>query len=219
MYILKWFKNIFCKKKVVSVEARVEEVKQEDVARRLHRNRRRTDYTKVELFENYTKLWLSLEFKRFYGIEAVVAICHKNKKRYKEVGDRAGFPWYLVAIIHSLESRNNFERGLHNGEAWNKKTTKVPKGLGPFKSWEDSAVNALGLVDAPEDFTHIEDILHFLEKYNGTGYRKRGINSPYLWSYSNHYTSGKYIRDGKYDPNAVSKQIGAAILLKELKED
>jgi hypothetical protein len=59
-------------------------------------------------------------------------------------------------------------------------------------------------------------MLFRFEKYNGFGYRRRNIQSPYLWSYCQHYTSGKFIQDGKYDPGAVSKQCGAAVLLSEL---
>jgi hypothetical protein len=64
----------------------------------------------------------------------------------------------------------------------------------------------------------IEDKLSFLEAYNGWGYVKKGINSPYLWSGTNHYTSGKYVRDGVFDPRAVSKQLGAVCMLKELEK-
>jgi lysozyme family protein len=48
------------------------------------------------------------------------------------------------------------------------------------------------------------------------GYRKRKppMNSPYLWSGSNHYTKGKFIHDGQFDPEAVSKQIGAGTMLR-----
>jgi lysozyme family protein len=58
--------------------------------------------------------------------------------------------------------------------------------------------------------------LYRFESYNGFGYRSRNINSPYLWSFSNHYTSGKFVQDGRYDPTAVSRQCGAAVMLKAL---
>ena len=48
------------------------------------------------------------------------------------------------------------------------------------------------------------------------GYRKRSVATPYLWSFTNHYDKGKFVADGKYDAEAISKQVGAAILLKEL---
>jgi lysozyme family protein len=55
-----------------------------------------------------------------------------------------------------------------------------------------------------------------LEAYNGFGYRFRGLASPYLWSFSDRYERGKFVRDGVFDPNAVSRQSGAAVLVKRL---
>jgi lysozyme family protein len=48
------------------------------------------------------------------------------------------------------------------------------------------------------------------------GYRRRGVPSPYLWSFSNLYTKGKFVADGHFDANAVSAQCGAAVMLKAL---
>ncbi len=61
----------------------------------------------------------------------------------------------------------------------------------------------------------ISQMLLVVEGYNGFGYARKGKMSPYLWSGSNNYTKGKYVADGKYDPEAVSHQIGAALLLKQ----
>lgn len=36
----------------------------------------------------------------------------------------------------------------------------------------------------------------------------------FLWSFSTIYEKGKFVADGKFDANAVSKQCGAALLLK-----
>jgi lysozyme family protein len=62
-------------------------------------------------------------------------------------------------------------------------------------------------------------MLYLLEGYNGFGYRRRGVPTPYLWSFSNIYESGKFVLDGKFDPNAVSKQCGAALMLKAVLGD
>jgi lysozyme family protein len=55
--------------------------------------------------------------------------------------------------------------------------------------------------------------LTLLERYNGLGYAIRGVPSPYVWSGTDQYKSGKYIADHVYDPNAVDKQLGCAGLL------
>jgi hypothetical protein len=52
-----------------------------------------------------------------------------------------------------------------------------------------------------------------LEQYNGLGYAARGRPSPYIWSGTNQYRSGKYVRDGVYDPNVSDSQPGCAGLL------
>jgi hypothetical protein len=57
-------------------------------------------------------------------------------------------------------------------------------------------------------------MLFRFEGYNGFGYRRAGVNmaSPYLWSFSKHYSRGKFVSDGKFSFTAVSKQCGAAVL-------
>jgi len=92
------------------------------------------------------------------------------------------------------------------------------QGSPPF-SWEASATDALTYkkFNVWTDWS-LAGILYKLELYNGWGYRKRGLVTPYLWSFSNHYTKGKFVRDKEFDLEAVSKQIGAAVLLKRLLE-
>ncbi|MEG4800136.1 CHAP domain-containing protein [Microcoleus sp. ARI1-B5] len=146
----------------------------------------------------------------------------KNESRYRIVQARTSVPWSVIALIHSLESSLDFSTHLHNGDPLSAKTKNVPKGRPPGNppfTWEESAEDALkfdGLATWQE--WSISGVLYRLELFNGTGYRKRGIRSPYLWSFSNHYSKGKFVRDGEFDPDAVSKQCGAAVLLKTMLE-
>src|SRR5215469_15940606 len=66
----------------------------------------------------------------------------------------------------------------------------------------------------------ISGMLYRLEAYNGFGYRIRHpeVLTPYLWSYSNHYVSGKYVADGTFSASAISNQCGAAVLLRRMAE-
>lgn len=139
----------------------------------------------------------------------------QNAGRYADV--MPGIKWYMVAVIHEMECSQSFSCYLGNGQLLSKVTTIVPKGRGPFASFEEGAMDALKLQGADKitDWS-MGHILYFLEGYNGYGYVKRGINSPYLWSGSNHYIKGKYVSDGKFDPEAVSAQIGVALLLQAL---
>lgn len=144
-----------------------------------------------------------------------------GKKYYLPVEAALGIPWYVVGIVHLLEGNCSWEKGLHSGESWRRVTKLEEKGRGPFASWEAAAIDALREVrktrpdmwDGVAGWSPIES-LRFLERYNGGGYLKRGVNSPYLWSGSNHGVGvGKYVRDGVYDPNAVSEQVGAACVM------
>ena len=146
-----------------------------------------------------------------------------NKGRYQKVGKALGVPWYVVAIIHSLEASGDFSRHLHNGDPLTARTVHVPAGRPaagkpPF-TWEQSAIDALRLrgLDRWKDWS-VPGTLFQLEGYNGFGYRDHHPNvpSPYLWSFTNHYTKGKYVADGRFSATAISQQCGAAPLLKAL---
>jgi lysozyme family protein len=157
------------------------------------------------------------------SVNALAKKIGANRKRYEKVGKAVGVPWYVVGIIHSLEASGNFTRHLHNGDPLSARTVHVPAGRPktgkpPF-AWEQSAIDALrgrGL-GAWKDWS-VPGTLYQLEAYNGFGYRDHHPNvpSPYLWSFSNHYTRGKYVADGRFSATAVSQQVGAAPLLKRL---
>ncbi len=74
-------------------------------------------------------------------------------------------------------------------------------------------------------FDRPEDWLYFLENCDATTYRKYGINSPFLWNGTNHYTKGKFKADGKFYPDEIARHIGAVpimlnhIILKEKKNE
>jgi lysozyme family protein len=145
----------------------------------------------------------------------------KNRARYEEVAAQTGAPWWFIGIVHALEASFNFAGHLHNGDPLTGRTVQVPKGRpaqwNPPNDWVSSAVDAIryeGYADAAD--WSLPVALYRFESYNGFGYRSRNINSPYLWSFSNHYTSGKFVQDGRYDPTAVSRQCGAAVMLKAL---
>lgn len=68
----------------------------------------------------------------------------------------------------------------------------------------------------PNEKVGIGKLLYSAEKFNGLGYRSKkiGIESPYIWSGTNLYKSGKYIRDGVYRSDVVDKQCGVAAVMK-----
>jgi len=179
----------------------------------------------TSLSREYQRLYDSCQIhqERRAAVDAIVARLKANRARYEAVGKPLGIPWYVVAVIHTMETGIDFTRHLHNGDPLTARTVHVPagrppKGKPPF-TWEQSAQDAL----ACQGFTSWHDwsvpgVLYKLEAYNGCGYRKHpevGF-TPYLWSFSNHYTHGKYVADGKFSEAASSAQCGAAVLLREL---
>ena len=138
------------------------------------------------------------------------------KARYQAVSKRTGIPWAFIAVVHERECSQDWAGSLAQGDPWNRVSVHVPAGRGPFKSWEDAAIDAL-IDSAPHAARNtdwsIGGTLAMLEQYNGLGYAARGRPSPYIWSGTNQYVSGKYVRDGVYDPNAVDSQLGCAGLL------
>jgi lysozyme family protein len=134
-------------------------------------------------------------------------------------------PWYFIACAHYLECSFDFKRHLHNGDPLSGYTVRVPAnrpkvGHGPPFTFEESAVDALKLMKLNEISNwNLPTVLRKLEAYNGFGYYKyHSINSPYLWSFSNQYSKGKYVADGKFDAKAVSQQMGAAVILKRMEQ-
>jgi len=143
----------------------------------------------------------------------------RQKAQYLAVEARPGVPWFVIAALHSRESDANFATYLGNGEPLDRKTALVPKGRGPFASWEAGAVDALALdgLDQVKEWSP-ERACFEIEKFNGFGYRKRGVCSPYLWSFSNHYARGKYVADGHFSSTRVDEQCGAVPILKAIME-
>ena len=158
-------------------------------------------------------------------VENIIKKILASKSRYETVGNPLGISWYFVGVIHNMESGLSFTRHLHNGDPLTARTIHVPAGrpvnVNPPFTWEESASDALQLqkLDMWNDWS-VPGLLYQLEKYNGWGYRTKHphVLSPYLWSFSNHYTKGKYIADGTWSETAVSQQCGAAVLLRRMAE-
>lgn len=162
---------------------------------------------------------------RASAVESIINKILVNKDRYSQVGIPLGIPWYFIAVIHNMESSLSFKGHFHNGDPLTARTKQVPKGRPPHGNppftWEESADDALKYqkLDKWNDWS-VAGLLYKLEEYNGWGYRAKHphVLSPYLWSFSNHYSKGKYVADGRWSETAVSQQCGAAVLLRRMAE-
>jgi lysozyme family protein len=163
--------------------------------------------------------------ERIGTVEGILARLMENRQRYGSVADGMGIPWFFVAVIHNMESSLSFSKHLHNGDPLTRRTVQVPAGRpragNPPFTWEESAIDALALrgLKAQTDWS-LTGTLYQLEGYNGWGYRlyHQHVLSPYLWGFSTHYQSGKYVLDGTWSDSAVSQQCGCAVLLRRLAE-
>jgi lysozyme family protein len=144
-------------------------------------------------------------------------ISHKND--YIDIEKETNVPWYFIGLLHLRESNLNFKTHLHNGDPLSARTRHVPagrprEGSPPF-SFKSSAIDALKMkgYDTINDWT-IERIAFCLEKYNGFGYRAKNVESPYLWSWTDQYSIGKFVADHVFDPTVYDKQLGCMGVLK-----
>lgn len=163
--------------------------------------------------------WAAAKLTRKTEASNIAMHLFQAKKRYQAVEARTGVPWAVIAVIHEREASQNFNTQLGQGDPLNRVSVHVPAGRGPFSTWEEGAYDALVLCPpflARHKDWSLSAALTALETYNGIGYAAKGIPSPYLWAGTDQYVSGKYVADGKYDPNKVDVQMGCAALLMAL---
>lgn len=196
------------------------------------------------VLKGYQNLWNTAKLRPEYvfSIDLLLKKVISSQHRYETVVKSLnnGMPFWFVMLCHVMEAgakEDPFKYHLHCGDSLNGRTVNRPKGrpvqnpgggtkapsiFNPY-SWEESAIDAMRFMkyDKVTDWS-IESILYRLEMYNGFGYRNRKINSPYLWSYTNHYGTvpniGKFTSDSKFDKTAISKQAGTAAILLRMKE-
>jgi len=159
-------------------------------------------------------------------------IAPQNKTKFVALEQRTRVPWYVIAVIKEREAGIDalFLKNIANGQPWNAVTTIVPIGRGPFTNWFDAGVDALA--NCPPYAARWTDwsaggCLTALERYNGLGYaigpstrlpdgtiqKYPPQASPYVWSGTDQYGLGKYVRDHVFDPNMKDIQLGCAGLL------
>ncbi len=144
----------------------------------------------------------------------------RNQARYDAVSAKTGIPARLIAALHWRESSGNFETYLHQGDPLGKPAVHEPTDIPIFYKWEDAAVHALQQKKGVQtdlgmtaETTDKAAMATYSEYYNGLGYHLKGQPSPYVFAGTNQYKSGKYVADGKYDPQAKDRQNGVMSLI------
>lgn len=168
--------------------------------------------------------------------EAAQRLCATDAKaRYQAVSDallhggHEPVPWWFIAIVSEREYGGppHWDKQLGQGNPLNKESYDVPKGMGPYlahpgdttpgnDAWTrcclDVLINQYPFPARWKLWTS-GGALTLFEEYNGLGYAMRGVPSAYVWSGTDQYVSGKYIRDDVYDPHTVDVQEGCAPIL------
>ena len=176
------------------------------------------------LSDEYARLWegMKIHDDKIQIIDKIARRLASNKARYQAVTQATTVPWFVVAVLHEREASGNFLCHLHNGDPLSARTRHVPSGrppppASPPFTWEQSACDALALDGLSKVASwSIERACYEIELYNGFGYRRHGIHSPYLWSFSNNYSAGKYVADGKWSASAIDAQCGVMPLISRL---
>lgn len=185
----------------------------------------------VHLFETCVVKPIGLK----YSVPKVTEIL-AHRAQYEAVEKETGVPWFFIACAHYREAGLSWDGHLHNGDSLSARTRRVPSGLpkhdphgepiikngkqvGRKFTWHESAVDALRHQDLLtwKDWS-LPGVLFQLERFNGFGYRSKGVNAPYLFSMTSAYEKGYFVRDHVFDPNAVNKQMGVVCLLKEMQK-
>jgi lysozyme family protein len=166
-------------------------------------------------------------------LDTVLAQYTANKARYDKVAQATGIPGMLICAIHYREGFS-YNRYLHNGEPLGRPTTYVPAGI-LFKEneWEQAAIHALGgnvtdnngrkslnvfqdlrnQLGLGADSKDIGAMMAFSERYNGMGYRGKGIRSCYVYAGTNLNQPGRYVADHKFDAKSVDQRLGTAAII------
>lgn len=170
-------------------------------------------------WQEYATQWDRMKINRTRQTEfdRTAAKIYAHKDRYAKVERMTGVPWYLIGALHIREANGDFSTYLGNGDPLNRPTRHVPRGRGPFNSWEGGAVDALrfdGLTNVKD--WRLEKQLYYAELYNGAGYSVRGLPSPYIWGGTNIQRPGKYVADGRWNGSVWDSQPGVAPILASL---
>lgn len=175
-------------------------------------------YTFDELKDEYTKDLAEMKLipASVKEAEAVAKKLLANKARFMAVQTGCGVPalWLMPTFEREGPSFLDY---FGNGDPLDKRTTDVPRGRGPFETWEAGCMDSLHLdhVTQCSDWTWPMAAYEW-EKWNGFGPRGHGRPTGYVWSGTNIYRGGKYVADGVWSRGTWDHQLGTVIIAKQI---
>lgn len=173
------------------------------------------------LAAEYTALLARMTIQRMTEVDAVARklLGLVSAGRYDAACAATGVPKVVAAASFEREAASNFHLSPAQGDPWDKVSTHVPKGIGPFPNWAAAAIAAYkidGLDRVGIQNWTWERACYQEELFNGMGYRAHGVHTPYLWAGTSIYVRGKYVADGRFDPSVADKQLGVIPVMKRM---
>lgn len=169
---------------------------------------------------------LRQEDPRYRGeLDRIQRLYRERQPLIDQIARRANLPPQLVAGLWYRENAQmRTDIHLHNGQQLGRPTTIVPRGIYFGRDqFVDAAVHALqqkaGTARELGLNYHSTDraaMAAFAERYNGFGYRNRGVRSAYVTAGTGLYNGGMYVRDGVFNPNAWDRRPGVASIVNRL---
>jgi lysozyme family protein len=178
-----------------------------------------------EVFESHEKrqaggLATTLDSNLQWELDRFKALWAEHRTRYEAVSKETDVPAMLIAAIHYRECSGDFTRYLHQGDPLGKAAVRVPTNIPIFHDWHKAAVHAINMKSSIRDSVGIDaetrdpvQLATFAEAYNGLGYHNRDRVSPYVYSGTDVYTGGKYVKDGVFSATAKDKQLGVMVMM------
>ncbi len=177
--------------------------------------------------QQYRDLWKTCEIRPKHAreVDQLVDRIVANKKRYKKAGNARGVPWHLVGVIHMLEGSGKFHTHLHKGDPLTARTANIPAGR-PKTGMPPVHVGGkrrrCARARRPEPLDELVGA--------GNALRARAVQRLRLPEIRHRHSqplplellepphAGRFIKDRVFSPTTVSRQCGAAVLLKRMVE-
>lgn len=173
------------------------------------------------LAPEYAQLLATVNVTKTDEVDAVARklLDRNHRPRLEPVCNATDVPLPLWASLCERESGCRFDRNPAQGDPLSRPSTHVPVGrpkLGAPPNDHFPVTYEYAAIDAI-NYDHLNDnsapwTMTYAcwkgEAWNGFGPRNHGIHTGYLWGGTNHYTRGKYIADGVWDPSHADVQLG-----------
>lgn len=173
-------------------------------------------YTFDALKDEYIADLAEAQYTRLSEAQAVAKKLFVHKGRFLTVQAQCGVPALWLMPVFEREGPS-FSDYFGNGDPLDQVTRHVPRGRGPFTTWEGGCIDALHLDHVTQcvEWTWPAACFHW-EAWNGFGPRGHGRPSGYVWSGTTIYKGGKYVADGVWSRGTFDHQLGCVILAKQL---